>query len=179
MLPKIFDGFFEKLNHPSSTGFTWNANPLSIGHYDGCNNGTTLYHDEDQDLIRVSYRSYGNLYISFETVSSDRDQFSYHKFKPNISFYDDMYINYKDEVTIQLDVYEDRFYTTFIIKGEEVLINALSTFDCKASYQQDQYPYGIDPEDCNCESTSDIYRQTEKVNKPINTVKFFPFYRDI
>jgi len=157
-----------------SLGNIWSANPLSIGHYDGCTNGTKLYDDEYQDLIRINYRSYGNLCISFESASSDSDRFSYHNFRPNIEFNDDMYINYGDVVTIQLDVYrnEDKFYTTFTIKGEDVLANALSTFDCSASFQQDQYPYGIDLEDCDCELTSDIYKQTEKVNKPINTIVF-------
>ena len=94
----------------------------------------------------------GQLYIYFESP----DEKSSFEFKPNINNGDN--VNNGDELTVELKIYEDRFYTNYTVNGNTLYFNVLATFDgstCGFDY---------------CEGSN--YRQKEQYEVPVHNIGF-------
>ena len=96
------------------------AYPLDFGHYYVCGNGNKNY-DPVYYGPTIYWNDDGNLDVYFRPP----DGHSY------FQFYQSTNLNLKngDEMTVQLEIYEDKFYANYTVNGNTLRTNVMATFD--------------------------------------------------
>ena len=121
------------------------AYPLNIGHSYVCE---TYKHYDPVYGPKIIWENNGKawLSISFEAVNTTNNHYT---FRPNTS------VRNSNEMTVQLKIYEDRFYANYTLNGRELYTNAMATFDNSACL-------GFDICTVNHEGYYDYYRPKEQ-----------------
>ena len=119
--------------------------PLNLGYDYICQNGNK---NADRIVGPKIYWDYnGKLFINFASP----DGYSYSAFAPKIN------VKTGDVMTVQLKIYQDKFYASYAVNSNNLLVNAMTTFDGQVCGFSDCYVYGN-------------YRQSEQYNVPVSAI---------
>ena len=135
--------------------------PLNLGRYYICGNGRQV-----TDPIygpKIRWYDDGNLYIYFRSPNyynqDGSSSYEYSVFNFNPAIYFDIDLQNGWEITLQLEIYEDKFYAVnYAINGESILANAMATYDgsiCGFS---------------SCDGSN--YRQKEQYQVPVSAIGY-------
>ena len=144
VIPILPSQFEVTLNAIYDYGTYTSAYPLIFGQYYACENGRQNF--DEVYGPKITLYDTGNLYIYFDSP----DGYSWYSFSPHT------YLRNGDEISVRLEIYEDKFYATYTVNGDILLNNALASFDGLIC--------GFD----TCQGSN--YRQREQYQVPVSAI---------